>query len=431
MQNTHGAGAQNTKRLKSIWAGFEQGLHSPKVIGGLGLAAGPILYFARNLMQILVVLLVLVIFIPSWPNLRGTLIRRARENWIIFIFVAAGFLSVFWSLDMARSLERALRLAWEFSIGLALIVGFASLDEPRRRQLIEYCATGLSFTAIFVTFYILVHRVLGDDQASRNALNEMASDFSRGAAIHAILAIPLGFSLWTLNKRMTSALVVISAITAASVIAKLAPEFALAVSLICFGAVVILPLSRYVFYTLQIGLLIFIPLLVPLPAQNKIMCGLAGEKLSAAHRIVIWNFADEKIAQRPILGWGLNTSRLVPGHESRVDLSDICAEQSPAVTVTPPPLRAMPSHPHNVPLQIWLEMGAIGIAAAALLMGVAIMRVQAAFPARQQLAVFTATFSAAYMILFVSFSLFQGWLMASLFFVAACLPLCLKSPEPL
>ena len=429
MQKTHSASIQNDGEVRTVWSGFKHHCRSPKVLVGLALSTGPILYFAKNLMQVLVVLLVLAIFIPSWSSLRVKLWPWVRDNWIVFIFVAVGFLSVFWSLDAGRSLERALRLVWEFSLGLALIGGFAALEDGRRRLIIDSCAKGLSFTAIFVTFYLGVDRLLGDDHFSRAALNEMAKGFSRGAAIHAILAVPLGFALWQQNKRSAGALVVLSAMSAAGVILKLSPGLALAVSLITFCAVYLAPWSRYAFYTVQIGLVIFIPLLLPLPAQNELICDLAQEKLSAAHRIVVWNFADEKIYERPLLGWGLNTSRLTPGHDGRVNLADLCPKLSVADQRKSLSLVAMPSHPHNVPLQIWLEMGALGVAAATLLLGFIIRQAQIAFPARAQLAVFTATFSAAYSILFVSFSLFQGWLMASLFFVAALLSLCMKSTQ--
>lgn len=409
-----------------MWGQLKWNFNSPKVVTGLALSTGPILYFARNLMQVLVVLLVVAIFVPSWSKLRVRLWPWTRANGILFIFVAVGFLSVFWSLDAGRSLERALRLVWEFSIGLALIGGFAALEDGRRRLIVNACATGLSFTAIFVTFYLGVARLLGDDHYSHAALNEIAKGFSRGAAIHAILAVPLGFALWRQNKRTAAALVVLSAITAASVILKLSPELALAIGLITFCVVYVAPWSRYAFFAVQTGLVIFIPLLLPLPSQNVLLCTLAQEKLSAAHRIVVWNFAAEKISERPFLGWGLNTSRLTPGHDRRVNLADLCPHVRIGDGRQPLSLVSMPSHPHNVPLQIWLELGGLGVAAVVLLMGFIIRQAQSALPARAQLAVFTATFSAAYSILFVSFSLFQGWLMASLFFAAALLCLCLK-----
>src|SRR5262249_50005268 len=36
-------------------------------------------------------------------------------------------------------------------------------------------------------------------------------------------------------------------------------------------------------------------------------------KVSLAHRLEIWNFVGRHIAERPVLGWGLDASRAIPG----------------------------------------------------------------------------------------------------------------------
>src|SRR5262249_19741940 len=34
---------------------------------------------------------------------------------------------------------------------------------------------------------------------------------------------------------------------------------------------------------------------------------------SVTHRMLIWRFVSDRIAERPVLGWGLNSSRAIPG----------------------------------------------------------------------------------------------------------------------
>lgn len=58
-------------------------------------------------------------------------------------------------------------------------------------------------------------------------------------------------------------------------------------------------------------------------------------------RLDIWAFVSEQVAAQPLRGWGLDASRLLP-----------------------PPVSL---HPHNGPLQIWLELGAHGAILAALI----------------------------------------------------------------
>jgi exopolysaccharide production protein ExoQ len=67
-------------------------------------------------------------------------------------------------------------------------------------------------------------------------------------------------------------------------------------------------------------------------------------KWSARHRLEIWWFTGSHIADRPVLGWGLDSSRAIPGG------SDPTPEGPPW----------LPLHPHNGALQIWLELGLPG-----------------------------------------------------------------------
>ena len=46
----------------------------------------------------------------------------------------------------------------------------------------------------------------------------------------------------------------------------------------------------------------------------------AGIPPSAAHRLLIWDFVIARIADRPLLGWGMEASRVVPGHRDHPGL---------------------------------------------------------------------------------------------------------------
>ena len=78
-------------------------------------------------------------------------------------------------------------------------------------------------------------------------------------------------------------------------------------------------------------------------------------KLSAGHRLLIWSFAGDRIAERPLAGWGLDSSRTIPGGRDPI---------RPGETW-------MPLHPHNAPLQLWLELGVPGAVLFALLVALA------------------------------------------------------------
>ena len=65
------------------------------------------------------------------------------------------------------------------------------------------------------------------------------------------------------------------------------------------------------------------------------------------HRLIIWQFALERFHEHPLLGWGLDSSRFLPGGNITI----------PGVEGA----EFMPLHPHNGFLQIWIEMGVPGV----------------------------------------------------------------------
>ena len=130
---------------------------------------------------------------------------------------------------------------------------------------------------------------------------------------------------------------------------------------------------------------------------------------SERHRLLIAQFALAHIAKRPMFGYGFDSSRAIPG--GKVERF----ERAPA----------LPLHPHNVILQIWLELGAIGavIAAAFVTLVMCGMRVFSAD--RGAGATANATFAAFATIALLSYGIWQnwwlmtGWLAATLVLVAA------------
>ena len=123
---------------------------------------------------------------------------------------------------------------------------------------------------------------------------------------------------------------------------------------------------------------------------------LEGARPSALHRVYIWEFTAARIAEKPLLGWGLDSSRSIPGGDVFV-MGD-----SPLMSL----------HPHNAPLQIWLELGLPGALALAALMFLA-GRVVAEYPGRWRAAAM-ATFATALVFAGLSYGIWQNWWIATL-----------------
>lgn len=70
-----------------------------------------------------------------------------------------------------------------------------------------------------------------------------------------------------------------------------------------------------------------------------------GLKGSMGHRYYIWRFATARAIERPLAGWGLDSSRDIPGGHANIAIGK----------------ELMPLHPHNATLQLWLELGIPGL----------------------------------------------------------------------
>jgi O-antigen ligase len=149
-----------------------------------------------------------------------------------------------------------------------------------------------------------------------------------------------------------------------------------------------------------------LPPILPPPAELQTEMHLPG---SHYHRLLIWKFTAERIAERPILGWGLESSKVIPGNKSRPDGLE----------------PALPLHPHNAALQVWLELGVVGAliaAALAVFLGRAIRRL----PTPSAVAA-SGCFASATVISFVSYGIWQSWWLAAMFIAGAFSVLAIRS----
>ena len=115
---------------------------------------------------------------------------------------------------------------------------------------------------------------------------------------------------------------------------------------------------------------------------------------SALHRAHIYDFVLESIWQRPVIGWGLDASSLMPGVEKVI----------PSLDRT-----LLPSHPHNGVLEVWAETGAVGAVLGASLVWLILGRIGSGFPDRAATAAAVAAFAAYLVIGLLSFSLWATW----------------------
>lgn len=125
---------------------------------------------------------------------------------------------------------------------------------------------------------------------------------------------------------------------------------------------------------------------------------------SAQARVIIWNYTAERVLENPILGVGSNSTRYLD--EDRVKRGEVTV---PPGYVAAPQTRA---HPHNVYLQIWYELGIVGVLAFAVL-GFSVLRRITTLPEPSR--ALALTHAAACMTVIVStYGMWQAWFQAAI-----------------
>ena len=308
-----------------------------------------------------------------------------------------GTASALWSVNPMRSLAVAARLAGLFATGLALAAGAALV--AARRRLTFLLLIGMTLGIAMVAFEVATAGGLSSlfsDRAYRpTQLNQASISF-------ALLVLPASALLVSLGRVMFATL--LAAMTAATVY-ELAGTAAKAVLLAGLAMGLLLYRARPVVTRAALVISVIAIIAAPLTfARLERLPGL-GEaadtvKISAGHRLLIWSFAGDRIAERPLNGWGLDASRAMPGGDDPI---------RPGETW-------MPLHPHNAALQVWLELGAPGAVLFALLVAV----VWAALARVEWPPLFSAAAGASLTIAFVgcfaTYGIWQEWWLDTLSF---------------
>ena len=359
------------------------------------LLVAPVAVLAPKGMSVLVPALALLAAFAARPAPRAVLRGAAPA----LPLLAVALLSALWSITPAASAERALLFALEILFATLLATSLPA------RTLV-----GIAGAAAIGALLILEELLAGGRLTQ--ALRHMPPDavlaaLSNGTTVVVLLAPAGAAALWRKGHRLAAVALLLLAGAAALLGGQIASRLGFAAGL---GAAALGLLWRHAIRAAAAAaslLVLCVPLLLPLPIL--LACRAAGIKLSVTHRMFIWNFAESKRAEKPFTGWGLETTRAIPGGRDHADLWTPCGLPLPA---EPPSTELLPLHTHNAAIQLWLELGPAGVLAACLLLLALAFLAQA--PDRAGRAAQAATLAAAVVIALSSYGAWQGWWVATL-----------------
>lgn len=308
-----------------------------------------------------------------------------------------GGVSALWSVDPIRSLIVAARLTGLFAAGLALFAAARAITAPGRLALL--LVVGLTLGIAMALTELATEGVLSAYFSERTY---QSARLNQASIAFAVLLLPVSAMLFYLGHKVCAALLVIATVgtiyALAGTAAKAVLIAGLPMSLLLYRSG---PIVAGAAAVISIIIIITAPLtfarLEQLPALSE---SADSVKLSAGHRLLIWSFTGDRIAERPLGGWGLDSSRAIPGGEDPI---------RPGETW-------LPLHPHNAPLQLWLELGVPGAVLFAFVVALAWRALAHAGWPPLFFAAAGGSLTIAFVGCFATYGIWQEWWLGTLWF---------------
>ena len=144
-------------------------------------------------------------------------------------------------------------------------------------------------------------------------------------------------------------------------------------------------------------------------------------KASYSHRLWIWRYVAHRAFERPLLGWGLDASRDKELKQSMLWSSErFCLKEGQKGHVDNCANESIPLHPHNLALQIWLELGVVGSILAGFLIALFPIFIAYLPISRFGKSLAASTYASTLIISFVAYGAWQNWWVAT-FLIGICL----------
>ena len=349
-------------------------------------------------------------------------IRRVRTGtWLSqpnSIIVLVGVLlawiltSYIWSVEANAFTDKMPRFLGILIAGAVFFGETSDLNHCTRRlvrhMLIIGCIAGLLLMIVERISDASLHRLIFE--ASPNQNFKFVA-FNRAVTALALMIWPVALIVW--RQRPVLALVLWT--VSFAVFVSLESNAAIAGLLIGAGAFALVhwkPRKTASTIGLMLATLILISPLIPslLPDQPVLKQHKEVITNSGYHRLLIWKFVGNKIAERPLLGWGFNASRSIPGANRALDLG----------------ATALPLHPHNTSLQLWLELGLPGAALGAVLIAGIMFRIGRMQTSRVDKAASAGLVLSVVTIANLSYGTWQTWWLAAIWLAASFMIVAIK-----
>ncbi|MEO5375759.1 MAG: O-antigen ligase family protein [Alphaproteobacteria bacterium] len=355
-----------------------------------------------------------------------------RLVWLFALLLAWCMAGALWAVDPRQTLLKVGQLLGTVIAGLVLLEAALSLDGDGRAILRRGLLAGALAAVVVLGFEVVtdavitraVHGITPESQADWRTEKNYFSFIKNSAALTALMVWPVAVALmsgrqgawsWTIALVFAGGLALVAGAGAHTAGAALVAGF------VVFALARWLPrlVAALIAGTLVVTLAAA-PLLPPLLPrdQQQVAAHLPSfVPTSIHHRILIWQFVAKRIAERPLLGWGLDSARSLPGGAEKVHIL-VDYPDGRRLDVTQ---ETLPLHPHNTLLQWWLELGVPGVVMAGALVVVTVRRTPLVLARRDERAAALALLVTVLLIANSSYGAFQNWWLGGVWLAVAFL----------
>jgi O-antigen ligase len=318
------------------------------------------------------------------------------KRWLLILggFLAYGALSALWSIRPAQSLKQAFELAYTLIPALLFATAAVQvplLDERRIRWFLLAW-----FAAIILLMLDLLHGlpvylfmrggVPRDSDLEGSLIN-------RNMVAMAALCWPAFQAFWLRREWGAAALLPVGLIVLVTGGSSESAMVGLLAGLITLTVAMVAPK----FTRLALGVGLVVTFFGTIPAMEWLysldLVDHSHLPFSFLHRIEIWHYASNLVFEKPLLGWGLDSSRSLA--------ENVIVERGGYE------FPVLPLHPHNAYLQVWLELGLVGVCFA-IAIGLTVLRGISCLP-RQSQPVALAAFAGSMAMIAVAYGIWQVW----------------------
>ena len=341
------------------------------------------------------------------------------------------WLSALWALDPGLAVRRAEVLTLIAVVGPMILAGTLALPADRQSWLGAGLCAGLGVGVAFMAVDAML------DGALRHAIRDdpgyySMSSLNRGATVAVLVVWPAALWLWRrgvrADRRWMRAAAPALALSCVGLLALLESESSMAALAVGAATFAVVALARGIgtrllAAALALGTMAAPALSLTILSPDRVLAWTDRLGSTAVHRLFIWHFTAERILERPWLGWGLDAARAMPGRDTHI------------VTLRPDlpydvykDMQVLPLHPHNAPLQVWLELGLPGAILFAALSAGLLLWLARRVPGRMQAAAAASVLSVALAMSSFSYGIWQTWWLAALWLAAVATAAVLRMP---